>query len=230
MLATSGNAALALVGDRAEALAESLRASTGIPCLVTDIRVWFGLPILTAPFPLFVGAVLTERSAILNQMSVFAWLEDNYIDQPRAEVLGLTPFGEQPVLFVRDFDMDRPLEAWVQTPQPSDWARLVGVVVASSRHSGAQHTLPPDQAAVVLMALHLPDDAQPFVESLAREVAQGVPLKTALRQRRKTTDAALMRACDGWRALSRAASVVVLNPDQPGDALRALELAPPRRW
>lgn len=173
ILATWRNAALAVIGDRAETFAESLKADKGIPYTSTQIRVWLGLPILTAPFPLFVGAVMTERNTILNQMSVFAWLEDNYIEQPRAEVLGLTPFGEQPVLFVRDFDMDRPLEAWLQTPQPTDWARLVGIVIASSRYSGEQQSLPPDRAALVLMAMHLPGDAQPFVEELARDVAGG---------------------------------------------------------
>ncbi|MCS6773758.1 MAG: hypothetical protein RMM31_10360 [Anaerolineae bacterium] len=230
MLVTSRNAALAVVGDRAEAFAQSLSESKGTPYVATEVRVWLGLPILTAPFPLFVGAVMTERNAILNQMSVFAWLEDNYVEQPRAEVFGLTPFGEQPVLFVRDFDMDRPLEAWIQTPQPSDWARLVGIVIASSRYGGGQQSLPPDQAALVLMAMHLPADAQPFVEELARQVAGGSSLKAALRQRRKTTDAALMRACDGWRALSRATNVAILNPDQSSAAAKVLELAPPKRW
>lgn len=192
----------------------------------------FGLSILTAPFPLFVGAVMTERNTLLDQMSAFAWIEDNYIEQPRAEVFGLTPFGEQPVLFMRDFDMDRPVEAWLQAPQPLGWVRVVGAAVASSRHAVEAQSLPPDEAALALMALDLPTDAQPFVESLAMDVAHGVPLKAALRQRRKTTDPALMRVCDGWRVFSRSAGVVRLNPlrNPPDRVEDALRLAPPRRW
>lgn len=232
MLATAQGAALLIFGDCADALARQLSASQKIACAQAKVRVLFGLPILTAPFPLFVGAVMTERNTLLNQMAAFAWIEDNYIEQPRAEVFGLTPFGEQPVLFVRDFDMDRPVEAWLQTPQPVSWARVVGAAIASSRHMGEAQSLTPDEAALALMALDLPADAQPFVESLAMDVARGVSLKTALRQRRKTTDLALMCACDGWRVFSRAASVVRLNPLQnPPDRVEdVLRLAPPKRW
>ncbi|BCX05450.1 MAG: hypothetical protein KatS3mg053_3388 [Candidatus Roseilinea sp.] len=231
-LATAQGAALLIFGNCAGALARRLSADGKIACAETTARVLFGLPILTAPFPLFVGAVMTERNTLLDQMSAFAWIEDNFIEQPRAEVFGLTPFGEQPVLFVRDFDMDRPVEAWLQTPQPASWARVVGAAIASSQHTGEAQSLVPDEAALALMALDLPADAQPFVASLTMDVTRGVSLKTALRQRRKTTDLALMRVCDGWRVFSRAASVVRLNPlrDQSNRVEDVLRLAPPKRW
>ncbi len=231
-LATAQHAALLIFGDRADALARQLSEKGKIRCTSAVVRVLFGLPILTAPFPLFVGAVMTERNTILDQMSAFAWIEDNAIEQPRAEVFGLTPFGEQPVLFVRDFDMDRPVEAWLQTAQPMGWARVVGAAIAASGHAGEARPLPPDEAALALMSLDLPADAQPLVASLAEDVSRGIALKAALRQRRKTTDPGLMRVCDGWRVFSRAASTVRLNPlpDQSGRVEDALWLAPPRRW
>jgi len=232
VLATTQHAALLIFGDRAEVLARQLSQTGQIACAPSTVRVLFGLPILTAPFPLFVGAVMTERNTLLNQMSVFAWIEDNVIEQPRAEVFGLTPFGEQPVLFVRDFDMDRPVEAWLQTAQPTGWVRVVSTAVASSQHSGERQLLPPDEAALELMRLNLPQDAQPFVEALALDLARGTSLKAALRQRRKTTDPALLHVCDGWRVLSRAASLVRLNPTsgQDGRVDEVFRLAPPRRW
>ncbi|MCS7055123.1 MAG: hypothetical protein NZM18_02960 [Thermoflexales bacterium] len=232
VLATAQGAALLIFDDCAPALARQLAAHDKIACTETVARILFGLPILTAPFPLFVGAVMTERNTLLDQMSAFAWIEDNYIEQPRAEVFGLTPFGEQPVLFARDFDMDRPVEAWLQTSQPTRWARVVGAAIASSRHTGELQSLAPDEAALALMRLDLPADAQPFVEALAKDVAHGVSLKAGLRQRRKTTDPALMRICDAWRVFSRAVGVVRLNPLQhPSDRVKdTLRLAPPKRW
>lgn len=231
-LATTHNAALLIFGDCADALAQRLSANQNVACMETTVRVLFGLPILTAPFPLFVGAVMTERNALLDQVSVFAWIEDNYIEQPRAEVFGLTPFGEQPVLFLRDLDMDRPVEAWLQTPQPASWVRVVGAAITVSRYAGESQSLAPDEAALTLMALNLPTDAQPFVESLAVDVARGIPLKTALRQRRKTTDLSLMRICDGWRVFSRAAGALRVNPlrNPPDRVEDALRIAPARRW
>ncbi|PJF47448.1 MAG: hypothetical protein D6709_02860 [Chloroflexi bacterium] len=232
VLATAQGAALLIFGDCADALAQQLTLHQAIVCTPAKVRMLFGLPILTAPFPLFVGAVMTERNTLLDQMSAFAWIEDNYIEQPRAEVFGLTPFGEQPVLFMRDFDMDRPVEVWLQAPRPMGWVRVVGAAIATSHRAVEAQLLPPDEAALALMALDLPADAQPFVESLAMDVARGVSLKAALRQRRKTTDPALMYVCDGWRVFSRSAGVVQLNPLQhsPDRVEDVLRLAPPRRW
>ena len=230
--AIAGHAALLIVGDCANDLSHRLAEAGCVIHTEQDARLWFGLPILTAPFPLFVGALMTERNTILQQMSLFAWIEDNAIEQPRAEVFGLTPFGEQPVLFLRDFDLDRPVEVWLQTPQPTGWAQVVGAAVATAQHAGPRRALAPDQAALALMQHTLPADAQPFVAGLAAEVKQGTTLKVALRRQRKTTSEALMNLCEGWRVLARAAAVVQLNPcaggnDQVGDLLK---LAPPKRW
>jgi hypothetical protein len=230
--ATAQHAALLVIGDCAGELAGQLAEAGCVVHAEQDVRLWFGLPILTAPFPLFVGALMTERNTLLQQMSLFAWIEDNAIEQPRAEVFGLTPFGEQPVLFLRDFDLDRPVEVWSQMPQPADWARIVGVAIATTQHAGARVSLAPDQAALTLMRYTLPADAQPFVTGVAAEVAQGVTLKATLRRQRKTTATALMTICEGWRIVAQATSVVQLNPcaersEQVGDLLK---LSSPRRW
>jgi hypothetical protein len=233
------HAALLILGDDTEALAQRLAASGALAHeKAATLRVLFGLPILTAPFPLFVGGLMTERNTALNQLSLFAWIEDNFIDEPRAEVFGLTPFGEQPVLFVRDFDLDRPIEAWFQSQQPAlqrpaRWTQVAGVAIGSFRYAGEARTLPPDEGALIALEHALPHDAQPFVEGLRLDVARGISLKAALRARRKTTDAALMSACDGWRVLSRAATFVQISTrTHEGDTTVAgvLRLAPPRKW
>ncbi len=236
-LAVVGSSALIIIGDRASALAESLQAKRGATCAPQRARMWFGLPIHTAPFPLFVGSVLTERSAVLDQLSLFAWIEDNYLDQPRAEVWGLTPFGEQPVLFLRDFDLDRPVEIWLQTDQPARWVRVSGLAIATAQHSGTPMPLSSDLAALAALAATLPPDAQAFAEVLAREVSSGKSLKAALRAQRRTANPALLHLGDGWRVVTKAiadmAGVLVrlhsLAPDDEA-LVRTLQLAPPKRW
>jgi len=227
----SRDAALVVLGDRASALAAQLIAS-GAAVQQISARVLFGLPILTAPFPLFVGGVMTERNTILARSSVFAWIEDNYIEQPRAEVFGLTPFAEQPVLFLRDFDMDRPVEAWFQTARPAHWVRVVGLVIASSRAASDVRLLEGDDAALIAMASALPPDMHALIESLRIEVAQGGRLKVALRKLRKIADANVMRSLDGWRVLAQAAQTAEFNPSPDGDfpIIDALKLASPKRW
>lgn len=227
----AGDAALFIVGDRADALAGQLRATSAAVHDI-DARVLFGLPIQTAPFPLFVGRVMTERNTILAQSSVFAWIEDSYIEQPRAEVFGLTPFAEQPILFLRDFDMDRPIEAWFQMAQPSRWVQVAGVVIASSRASADLQALKGDDAALAAMQAVLPADVQPVIDALRLGVASGERLKSLLRKLRKSADASLMRVLDGWRVLAQATQVVRLNPspDQDTRVVDALKLAPPKRW
>ncbi len=217
------NAALLVVGNRAASFA--LPSAHALAASFARERLWFGLPLLTSPFPLFVGAILTERGTLLQQMALFAWLEDNYIEQPRAEVLGLTPFGEQPVVFVRDVDMDRAVEVWLRPSATQDWARLVGVIIADERLSRAE-AMTADQAALALMALDLPADAQAFVSTLVSAVQRGTTLKAALRQHRKTTEPALMHRCEGWRVLARA--VRVLSAAEASAATLLLEA--PRGW
>jgi hypothetical protein len=226
------DAALIVIGDLADELAARIRRAGRARVESARMRVLFGLPILTAPFPLFVGGVMTERNAALDQMSAFAWIEDHYIEQPRAEVFGLTPFAEQPVLFLRDFDMDRPVEAWFQTQQPVRWLRAVGVAIATSRAGMESQALTGDSATLAALEHALPADAQPFVEGLCQDVARGQTLRAALRQRRRTADASLIGVCDGWRVLARAARFVRLNPGPgPGETVEdVLRLAPEKRW
>lgn len=226
------SATLIIIGDRADVLAKQLRDTGKVQSEPAQVRVLFGLPILTAPFPLFVGSLMTERNTTLDSLSLFGWIEDHCIEQPRAEVFGLTPFSEQPVLFLRDFDMDRPVEAWLQSRQPSRWLRVVGVAVASAHYTHEREILKEDDGVLTALEYALPGDAQPFVASLSAEVARGTALRAALRQRRKTTDAVLISVCDGWRVLSKASSFVRLNPlpDHDQRVEDVLKLAPPKKW
>jgi hypothetical protein len=231
-MALAEHAALLVVGDRADALVANLRAAGKNVAQHANIRLLFGLPILTAPFPLFVGGAMTERNTALQQMSLFGWIEDNAIEQPRAEVFGLTPFVEQPVLFLRDFDLDRPVEVWFQTEQPARWVQVAGVAIATSQHSGPPQMLGGDEATLAAMASALPLDAQPFVAALRADVAAGQSLRAALRQRRKSAEASLMAVCDGWRVLAQATAVLRLNPapEQDASVEDVIRLAPPKRW
>jgi hypothetical protein len=231
-LVASSQAVLLVVGDGSAALADKLSATSALSQLGSTANIWFGFSILTAPFPLLVGALMTERNTVFDKLSLFGWVEDNAILEPRAEVFGLTPFGEQPVLFLRDLDLDRPVEAWIQTQQPTRWLRVAGVAIADSAYASEQQTMSGDAGALAALARVLPADAQPFLLSLANEVAHGKTLRTALRARRKTTDDALMHVCDGWRILAHATKIVRVNPNDDAD-LRVAEpvlLEPVRKW
>lgn len=225
------DAAMLILGDRADALVAEINRGGRATIETLRARILFGLPILTAPFPLLVGGLMTERNTPLNQLSLFGWIADHYIDQPRAEIFGLTPFAEQPVLFLRDFDMDRPVEAWFQSLQPTRWVRVAAVAIATAE-AGEPQELRGDRAALALMAHALPDDARAFVDGISLDCARGGSLRAALRARRKITDAALMNACDGWRVLAEATAVVRLDPtperEQPIEEV--LRLAPEKKW
>ena len=175
---------------------------------------------------------MTERNTVFDKLSLFGWVEDNAILEPRAEVLGLTPFGEQPILFLRDLDLDRPVEAWIQTQQPARWLRVAGVAIADSAYAGDVQTLSSDAGALAALSRTLPADAQPFLLGLANEVAQGKTLRAALRTRRKTTDDALMHLCDGWRILAHATKIIRVNPEGDVDMKVAepVLLEPVRKW
>ena len=230
-VASAGDGALLILGDGAEVLATQLRNAGKAQVSRYAPRVLFGLPILTAPFPLFVGSLMTERNTSFDQLSLFSWIEDHTIDQPRAEVLGLTPFAEQPVLFLRDFDMDRPIEAWFRTTQPARWLQVAGVAIATAQYNGPPQWLKGDAASLAALQFALPADALPFLQTISDEVIAGTPLKTVLRQRRKTAEPSLMRVFDGWRVLPQAARFIRVNPaggDQPIDD--ALKLRQPKRW
>jgi len=231
-VASAGDGALLILGDQAEALAAQMHNAGKAQVSSYTPSVLLGLPIYTAPFPLFVGSLMTERNTILDQLSLFGWIEDHYIDQPRAEVFGLTPFAEQPVLFLRDFDMDRPIEAWFQTPQPARWLQVAGVAIATASHSGPPQLLKGDEASLVALQQALPLDALPFLQTIKNEVNAGQSLKVVLRQHRKTAEPSLMSVLDGWRVLPQAARFIRVNPAPGNDnhMQDALRLSQPKRW
>jgi hypothetical protein len=231
-VASAGDGALLILGDQAEALAAQMRDSGKAQVARTAPRVLLGLSILTAPFPLFVGGLMTERNTIFDQLSLFGWIEDHYIDQPRAEVFGLTPFAEQPVMFLRDFDMDRPIEAWFQTPQPARWLQVAGVAIATAQHNGPPQLLKGDEASLIALHHALPADALPFAKTVSDDVAAGQPLRTVLRQRRKSAEPSLMSVLDGWRVLPQAARFIRVNPapGQDNHMEDVLQLNQPKRW
>jgi hypothetical protein len=224
-LASTSDSALLLIGDAAAELAPTLATRSKVTVEQGAQRLMFGLPFYTAPYPLLVAALVTEKNTVFNALSLFGWIEDNFITEPRAEVFGLTPYGEQPVMFVRDFDLDRPIEAWLQSGQPVRWLRVSGIAIASARHMAGTQTLKGDAAAVVALESALPADAQDFVERLRLDVARGVTLRAALRARRKFNDAQLMTVCDGWRVLANAVPVVRINP-AGGDETPLRDLLP----
>jgi hypothetical protein len=174
---------------------------------------------------------MTERNTTFDQLSLFSWIEDHYIDQPRAEVFGLTPFAERPVLFLRDFDMDRPIEVWFRTPQPARWLQVAGVAIATAQHTGVPQLLKGDEASLLALQHALPADALPFLQTIRAEVDAGDALKSVLRKHRKAAEPSLMRVLDGWRVLPQAARFIRVNPaggEHPIDD--ALKLNQPKRW
>lgn len=196
----------------------------------TAARLRFGLPVLTLPYPILVHSLMTERNTQLSQLSLFGWIEDNAIYEPRAEVFGLTPLNEDPVLFLRDLDLDRPPEVYAQGGTPARWLKVVGVLLALP---GAEpQTLSGDEAALCALALILPAPAQLFLTALRDEVRAGKDLRHALRAHRRGADAALMATCDGWRVLARAAQFALCDASAESIAVcaRSLPLDAPRKW
>ena len=206
--------------------------------------ILFGYSILTAPFPLLMNSLNTERNTLFKSLSLFGWVEDNFINEPRAEMYGLTPFGEEPVMFLRDLDLDRPVEGWMRPSVDGTlserWLRVAGIVIADPNYPAEQaddmQTIEGDQAALAALSCVLPADTHNFLLALTHEVGSGKPLRAVLRARRKTTDDALMHVCDGWRILTQAVKVVRLNPfveasaDASANLIEPIQLAKPRTW
>ena len=136
-------------------------------------------------------------------------------------MLGLTLGGEQPVMFLRDFDLDRPVEGYVRAGAPARWLRLAGVAIASAAHQNLPQRPPAEEAALIALGHTLPPDARPFADSLRLEHSRGTALKTILRTRRKMADPALMAQADGWRVLAAAVPVLRVNAE-PGSATEEL--------
>src|SRR6266542_778385 len=102
----SRTACLLIIGDGATArgLADELAGASAFRRESGNVRVLFGLPVLTLPYPILVNSLMTEHNTRFDQLSLFGWIEDNAILEPRAEVFGLTPLAEDPELFLRDLD------------------------------------------------------------------------------------------------------------------------------
>lgn len=215
---TSEGASLLILGDRAAAFAEALARGRALGRQSGPVRLLFGLPFYTAPYPVFVGALSTEKNTVFDTLALFGWIEDNAIYEPRAEVFGITPLRERPIMFLRDFDLDRPVEIWMQAPAPAGWLRIAGVAVASARYAPEPQTLTGEDAALIALEHAAPADALQLVEALRMDVARGMPLKAALRARRRGENAASMALCDGWRVMSQAVPLLRLNPDASSSA------------
>ncbi|MCL4507800.1 MAG: hypothetical protein M1434_03540 [Chloroflexi bacterium] len=226
-------ACLLAIGDGANPCAAQLAATSAgdLAHSSGEMSVYFGLPVLTLPYPILVNSLMSERNTRFDQLSLFGWLEDNAILEPRAEIVGLTPLAEDPVLFVRDLDLDRPPECYVMA-RPARWLRVAGVVIARRDHAGAPAMLNPADGALSALEVSLPASLQPLAASLRAEVASGGELRLVLRARRRGTDPAIMALCDGWRVLARAARFMLSGPawDAPEQARRLFRLDAPRRW
>jgi hypothetical protein len=219
-------ACLLLIGAGANALADQWPNSPALQRTSGVARVLFGLPVLTMPYPVLVNSLMTEHNTCLNQLSLFGWIEDNGILEPRAEVLGLTPLAEDPVLFLRDLDLDRPPEAYIQ-PKPGAWLRVAGVVIACPDYLSEPALLEGTDAVLSALAVMLPAEAQGLVKALRIETEAGASLHHALRIHRRTTSPEIMAQCDGWRVLARAARFVLAGPVAVDIPFR---LDAPRKW
>ncbi len=219
-------ACLLLIGDAAAELSGRLVSTLPVQRASGSARVLFGLPVMTLPYPILVQSLMTERNTQLGQLSLFGWIEDNAILEPRAEVFGLTPLAENPVLFLRDLDLDRPPEAYVHTEQ-GFWLRVAGVVIARYAHAGAPVMLEGADGALSALEVLLPADAQGLAKALRAEVNTGQPLHHALRIHRRTTRPEWMAQCDGWRVLSRAARFMLAGSSTGNLPFR---LDVPRKW
>ena len=170
-------------------------ATLALDAAAAPQRLYFGLPFYTSPRPLLVGGLLTEKNTLLRAPLLFTWIEDNYIHEPRAEVFGMTIDGERPVMFLRDFDMDRPREIWLRCGEPLRWNRLAAVMLDGRVLNG-------DTGALDALAVTAPPDARASVDALRTDLTSGRTLKIVLRARRKATAPALMALADSWRIIT----------------------------
>ncbi len=207
-----------ILGPQAQALAERVEAGGVWREARARQRLHFGLPFFTAPYPLLVTAVITERNTVFDTPALFGWIEDNFVTEPRAEVIGMTPYGEQPVMFLRDFDMDRPVEIWTRLANPERWVRVTGIAIADAHAPTGVRMLPGEEGALTALKHTVCADAHAFVDGLRLDVGRGVSLKAVLRQRRKLSDPGLMRQADAWRVIAQAAPVARINPAETGSA------------
>jgi hypothetical protein len=170
-----------------------------------DTRLLFGLPAHTQANPVLVRRVIAERGAEFNTLSLFAWIEDQFVYEPRAEIFGVTPFGEEPFLFLRDLDLDRPPQVCAENEPGATHPLLLlaGVLWVDANVAHGVHTVAPDEAALTGVSLTLPEQLRAFADVLRAEAATA-DLKAVLRRMRKQLNPDLAHFLDGWRVLSRA--------------------------
>lgn len=203
----SGSAAIMVVGDASDAWVSVQQARDISPWNVT--RVLFGLATYTASWPILIRQLVAERGLKLQTLALFGWIEDNFITEPRAEIFGITPFGEEPVLFIRDFDLDQPPQCCVVFTKPDgqELLLLAGVLWVDTS-ADERLTLENDEAAIFGLELSLPEPTRALAELLRADVAGGKSLRTALKAARKHVAPDLMTLADGWRVLTRAVPMI----------------------
>lgn len=228
---SGATACLLLIGDGASTLATHLCDAAKLTRRDGSAHVLFGLPVLTLPYPILVSSLMTERNTRFDQLSLFGWIEDNAILEPRAEVIGMTPLADEPVLFLRDLDLDRPPECYIQ-PAPARWTRVAGVVIARSGFGGPPTALQGPEATLSALEHVLPADWQSFIASLRAEIDAGKELRHVLRARRRGIEPRIAALCDGWRVLARAARFIITAPsaDTATQVLEAFRLDALRKW
>ena len=225
---------LLIIGDAATAFADHISDAPGLIRTHGPARILFGLPILTLPYPVLVNSLMTERNTRLDQLSLFGWIEDNAILEPRAEVFGLTPLGDDPVLFIRDLDLDRAPECYLQMDASGSIRRVAGVIIAGADHTGAPATLSPIDGTLTALAWVFSghDGAQALLTQIRTDVAASKDLRHILRARRRGADPATMATCDGWRVLARTCRFMQAAPisDHTAQIMQGLRLDALRRW
>lgn len=198
-------------------------------------RILFGLPAHSLAHPVLIKRVIAERGTELNALSLFSWLEDQFMVEPRAEIFGVTPFGEEPFLFLRDIDLDRPPQCCVVN-EPAAAASsghplllLAGFIWVDGRVDHGVHTVVQDEAALSGLALTLPEHLGPIVENLRIEVAAGFGLRQVMKRLRKQLHPDLAHFVDGWRVLSCAVPLAHIGRHDaaPTDAFIVMPLLPP---
>ncbi|HQZ21862.1 MAG TPA: hypothetical protein PLW39_06285 [Thermoflexales bacterium] len=205
-LITGKTGAVLVMGDRRGEIAiSSKEARRGVAA-----RVFFGLPVHTSPAPVLMRSLLTERGARFDDFSLFAWIEENYLAQPRADIVGLMPNGVQPLFFLRDLDLDLPPEAYVREGEA--WARVRGVVVVRESQ-GSERSKRSDPFSLALRYA-LPNE-QKLVDELQAAARDNASLRAAIRARRKIHPPEVLRVCDAWRVLAQAAPLLACDPSDP---------------
>ena len=120
------------------------------------VSICFGLPLLTEPYTLVLNSLYTERNTQIRTLSAYGWIDENAIYEPRAELVGITSIGTQPVTFLRDLDLDLPPVAYVQSSQnPNTFIRLNEVLIVQPEHIGPPLVLE-GQAAALAERLSVP--------------------------------------------------------------------------